>query len=172
MIFLSNFAKSGKDSRAISIAAITPKWYNGATRKDLAPSLSLLKKYKTGSITPMQYMCAYANIIYSFDLDKLVKELDNHVLLCYCKKSELCHRLILGSYLKIETGVEIEEIGGFDDKWHGINDKDQFIELILSDEEKDKYNLHGKFENDNIVGHWRELKKLGLTSLFTSGDIK
>jgi len=173
MIYLSNFRTAGKDSRAISIAAITPKWFKGAIRKDLAPKFSTVTKYKNGEITPLEYMCVYANIVYSHDLDKLAEELDGHILLCYCSKNDLCHRLILGSYLNIETGVEVEEIEGFGENWQdGFAKKDRFVDLFLTEEEKDKYSLRGKFEDDNIVGHWRELKKLGLTSLFTSGDIK
>ena len=167
MIYLSNFRTAGKDERAISIAAITPKWYKGAVRKDLAPKLSTLTKYKKGEITEAEYMYEYVNVIYSHDLDHLAEELDGHVLLCYCSKNELCHRLLLGLYLQKETGIGIEEIGGFGETWKGhVERKEYPIQIGLGSNEKDKYKLHNKFDDDNIVGHWQELKKIGATELF------
>ena len=170
MIYLSNFSTAGKDNRAISIAAITPKWYKGAIRKDLAPKLSTLTKYKKGEITAMEYIAEYVNVIYSHDLDKLAEELDGHVLLCYCSKNDMCHRGLLGIYLQTETGIKVEEIGGFNERFvEAFKNNDPPMRILLeSDKDKDKYNLHGKFEDDNIVGHWRELKAIGATELFTN----
>ena len=168
MIYLSNFRTAGKDSRAVSIAAITPKGYKGEVRKDLAPKLTTLSKYKKGEITAMQYVGEYCDVIYSHDLDKLAEELDGRVLLCYCSKNELCHRLLLGIYLKVETGIEVEEIGGFGGTYADVFAKNIVPMRIILDEEedKDRFGLHGKFEDDNIVGHWRELKKIGAAELF------
>jgi hypothetical protein len=86
MIYLSNFRTAGKDERAISIAAITPKWFKGPCRKDLAPKLSTLTRYKKNEITMLEYTCEYTRIIYEHDLDDLVKELDGHVLLLFKKR--------------------------------------------------------------------------------------
>ena len=167
MIYLSNYRTSGKDDRAIGIAAITPKWYKGAVRKDLAPKLSTLTKYKKGQITNMEYIAEYCDVVYGHDLDKLAEDLDGHVLLCYCGKNDMCHRLLLGLYLQVETGVKVEEIGGFGDLFKESFEKNGIpMQLLLSEDEKDKYGLHGKFEDDNIVGHWRELKAIGATHLF------
>ena len=172
MIYLSNFRTAGKDARAISIAAITPKWYKGAVRKDLAPKLSTLTKYKKGEITLMEYIMEYCNVIYSHDLEKLAEELDGHVLLCYCSKNDLCHRMLLGAYLRIETGINVDEIGGIGENWKdGFERNEHPMRLLLTDEEKDRYGLHNKFEDDNIVGRWLELKKAGLTSLFINEGI-
>jgi len=167
MIYLSNFGTAGKDSRAISIAAISPKWYKGAVRKDLAPKLSTLTKLKKGQITDIEYTAKYCDIIYSHDLDKLVKELDDHVLLCYCSKDVLCHRTLLGLYLQVETGIEVQEIDGFGEKFSAaFTENDVPMRIVLDDEDKNKYGLQDKFENDNIVGHWRELKALGALEIY------
>ena len=164
---MSNFRTAGKDSRAVSIAAVTPKWYKGAVRKDLAPKLSTMTKFKKGEITNVQYIAEYCDIIYSHDIDQLAEELDGKVLLCYCSKKDLCHRLLLGLYLQIETGIEVQEIGGFGDQYAAaFYENDPPMQIILTEEDKDKYNLHGKFEDDKIVGHWRELKPIGATGLF------
>jgi len=171
MIYLSNFRTAGKDSRAISIAAITPKWFKGAIRKDLAPKFSTVTKFKKGEITNAQYIAEYCDVIYSHDLDKLAEELDGHVLLCYCSKNDMCHRLLLGLYLQVETGVKIEEIGGFGDRFAESFEKNGVpMQILLDDKDKDRYKLHGKFEDDNIVGHWRELKSIGATNIFKNLD--
>ena len=167
MIYLSNFRTSGKDSRAVSIAAMTPKWFKGEVRKDLAPKLSTLAKYKKGEMTMEEYIQEYVNVIYSHDLDKLAEELDERVLLCYCSKKEVCHRLWLAVYLRKETGVEVEEIGGFDKEFaEAVKEPWPPMSILLTEEDKNKYGLHGKFEDDNIVGHWRELKAAGAAELF------
>jgi len=170
MIYLSNFRTAGNDPRAISIAALTPKGFKGERRKDLAPKFSTVKNFKDGKITNAQYIAEYCDIIYSHDLDKLVKELDGHILLCYCEKNEICHRFLLGLYLKVETGIEVEEIGGFDEKFKESFEKNGIpMRLLLSEEEKNKYGLHNKYEDDNIIGHWRELNAIGANELFING---
>jgi hypothetical protein len=167
LIYLSNFRTAGNDDRAISIAAITPRWYKGEVRKDLAPKLSTLTSFKKGKITNVQYIYEYCKVIYSHNLDDLVKELDNHVLLCYCGKNDICHRLLLGLYLKIETGVEVEEIGGFGEAFIEAFEKNGApMRILLEEKDKDQYKLHKKYEDDNIVGHWRELKAIGAEKLF------
>ena len=166
MIYLSNFRQSGKDDRAISIAAITPKWYKGAVRKDLAPRQTTLTNFHNGNITMAEYSYEYVDMIYTHDLDKLAEELDGHVLLCYCSKDEFCHRLLLGLYLHKETGIEVQEIGGF-----GTIISKPFNEVTLpvdyttSREELDANGLTD-WNIESLVGHWQELKKLGKTHLF------
>lgn len=167
MIYLSNFSTAAKDTRSISIAALPPKWYKGVCHKDLAPAVSTLRDTKSGKKSYLEYTLEYLEIIYSLDLELLSKELDGHILLCFCSKKDFCHRFILGSILKTETGIGIEELNGFDERW-----KDDFennvkpIRLILTKEEKSLYGLDGKFENDDIISHWSELKEIGVTKLF------
>jgi hypothetical protein len=164
MIYLSNFRTAGKDERAISIAAITPKWYKGAVRKDLAPKLSTLTKFKKGEITMMEYAFEYTKIIYSHDLDKLAEELDGHVLLCYCSKNDMCHRLLLGLYLNRETGIEVEEIGGFGNIITApITEVDHPVTFIL---QKDDPDIDFVKKGDDLVGHWRKLKEIGKQGIF------
>ena len=170
MIYLSNFKTCKNDPRAISIAAWTPGW-KGAVRKDLAPKLSTVSKFKKGEITDMEYIAEYTNVVYSHDLDELVKELDGHVLLCHCQKNLLCHRLLLAQYLNLETGIEFEEIGGFAEVWQEpVKKKEYPMRILLDEEELDKYGLRGRFKDDNIIGHWRELKEIGATGLFLDSN--
>ena len=48
MIYLSNFSTAGKNEKAISIAALPPKWFTGESRKDLAPAVSTLRDTRSG----------------------------------------------------------------------------------------------------------------------------
>ena len=163
MIYLSNFKTCKNDPRAISIAATAPGW-KGITRKDLAPKLSTLAAYKKGEITMMEYAFEYTKIIYSHDLDTLAKELDGHVLLCHCSKNEICHRLLLGLYLHKETGIEVEEIGGFGSILTApIHEVDHPVTFILK---KDHPEIGFLKKGDDLVGHWRELKKIGRHGIF------
>jgi hypothetical protein len=40
------------------------------------------------------------------------------------------------------------------------------MRILLEDDDYKDIGLHKKFEDDNIVGHWRELKQLGFTEAF------
>jgi len=167
MIQISNFRKSGKSPNAISIAAITPKWYTGAVRKDLAPKLSILTKYKKGEITMAEYLYEYVHQIYTFDLDKLAKELDGHVLLCYCSRNELCHRLVLAHYLLVETGMEFEEIGGFGEIIgnRDIKKINPPVEVMVKAKGLKDIGISDK-EPTNIVGKWKILKEKNRLDLY------
>jgi len=168
LIYLSNFSTAGKNEKAISIAALPPKWFTGESRKDLAPTVSILRETRNGKKSQFEYILEYLEIVYSLDLDILSKELDNHILLCFCPKNIFCHRFVLGSILQTETDVEVEEFDGFSDRWKDdFGSKIKPLHLILTEEEKNQYDLYSKFENDDIVGHWAELSKIGATHLFT-----
>jgi hypothetical protein len=164
MIYLSDFRTAGKDARAVSIAAITPKGFKGEVRKDLAPPFSLVKKYKKGEITTLEYAFGYTRIIYDHDLDTLAKELDGRVLLCYCSKNDFCHRLLLGLYLHKETGVEVEEIGGFGTILTApLDEVDPPVSFTLLEDDPE---INFLKKDDDMVGHWRELKALNKQRLF------
>jgi len=160
MIYLSNFKVAKDDPRAISIAASNFRsGFNGPSRKDLAPKLSMVTGYKKGEMTDVEYISEYMSIVYSHDLDALAKELDGKVLLCHCSKDEFCHRLLLGAFLNIETGIEVEELGGFSEFYaKDFAAKVHPMDIVIHNTAHD---LYGKFKNDTIVGHWRELKQMG-----------
>jgi len=164
MIYLSNFNTAKNDPRAISIAALARGW-QGPSRKDLAPKLSTLTAYKKGEITMMEYAFEYTKIIYGHDLDTLAEELGGHVLLCCCSKNEFCHRLLLGLYLHKETKVEVEEIGGFGSILTApISEVDHPVTFTL---EQDDPEIGFLKKGDDLVGHWRDLKKIGRHAIFT-----
>ncbi|MDR0374726.1 MAG: hypothetical protein LBH85_03275 [Treponema sp.] len=166
MIYLSNFAMAGKDSRAVSIAAITPRGFKGAVRKDLAPPFSLVKAYKDEKITEAEYILEYGKRIYALDLERIAEELDEKILLCYCDKNAMCHRTLLGLFLHTELGVEVEEIGGFGELFTvPFNEVENPMTLFLTPEQIEKHGLQD-LETNDIIGKWKELKKRNLLNLF------
>jgi hypothetical protein len=177
MIYLSNFATAGKDDRAVSIAAITPKGFAGIIRKDLAPKWSLVKSLKDGKITPLEYMADYTAQLYRLDLEQVAADLEGKVLLCYCKKTQFCHRHLLGMLLHKEFGVEVEEIGGFAEGDARIFAESGYpIEYRLDDEDMQDdvvaeimrhKTAAGKHQQErDIIGHYKEQKAAGRLNLF------
>jgi hypothetical protein len=167
MIYLSNFKTAGFDNRAVSIAAITPRGFKGAVRKDLSPKWSLVKAYKAGTITINEYILTYGKQIYALDLERIAEQLDEKILLCYCDKNDFCHRTLLGLFLHTELGVAIEEIGGFGDLFNmPFNEVMNPLDFSLLPENVEKYGLQDLGTN-NIIGKWRELKKRGLLNLYS-----
>jgi hypothetical protein len=126
----------------------------------------MLTKFHKGQITDAEFWFEYVEKIYTFDLDQLVEELDNHILLCHCSKDELCHRLMLAFYLHAETGIECEEIGGFGSILTlPFNEVELPVRFNITPETRKEVGLD--LPIDDLVGHWRELKKLNMTFLYS-----
>ena len=107
MIYTGYFAQLKKYQEAgltpVSIARITPSWYQGYVIPELAPSKSLLYRYKAGEVTQDAYIKEYTQQLDHMRWGGLMKKLktygDDVVLLCYEKSSDFCHRHILAEYL-------------------------------------------------------------------------
>ena len=169
MVYLSNFQTAGRAENAVAISAMVPKWYTGARRKDLAPKLSTLSKFHKQQITAAEFWMEYVDkIIYRHDLDQLATELDDKTLLCYCPKNELCHRLVLGLYLHIETGIEVQEIGGFGDilTVDSLDDVDPIVRYPIGhvSDNQDLVDVG----IDDLVGNWRKLKEMNRLDAYAS----
>lgn len=99
----------------ISIARVTPKWFNGAICKDLAPSYDLLSRYKCATVSEEDYKFEYykmLDLITDEVFDKLLLKFDsvNAVLLCYEKSEVFCHRHLLAKYVKNRFNIIITEV--------------------------------------------------------------
>jgi len=120
----------------------------------LAPKLSSVAKYKDCRYA--EFVSEYTEIVYSHNLDALAKELDGRILLC---------NLLLGLYLHKETKVEVEEIGGFGSILTApISEVDHPVTFTL---EQDDPEIGFLKKGDDLVGHWRELKKIDRHDIFT-----
>ena len=115
MIYTSYFAKyryqNINSGEGVSIAISAPAGFKGRTYKQLAPSYSLLKRYKDGLINPKEYTQIYQQEILSkLDPRLVYQQLDNCVLLCWEKSGEFCHRHIVAKWFFDFIGVKVEEL--------------------------------------------------------------
>lgn len=101
----------------VSIAYLTPVWYEGETCFELAPSRKLLKGYKAGEVTQEEYAKQYKDFLKTVNWGEVIEKLftisDRHdgrdlVLCCYEKPSDFCHRHLLAEYLT-KSGYPVEE---------------------------------------------------------------
>ena len=95
----------------ISIARWVPKWYNGISLKNVAPTPSMLKE----DITRDEYIARYKAMIKNVNAREFIENLSYFTkgqpcaLLCYEKPNEFCHRHLLAEYLNKELGLNIQE---------------------------------------------------------------
>lgn len=103
----------------ISIARFTPKFYNGDSFIDLAPSAILLNKLKNGYISEEEFTDSYINQLKYLDFNLIIEEFNNLairnnakgiVLLCFEKVGNFCHRNVLASYLNENFNLNVSEI--------------------------------------------------------------
>lgn len=112
MIYTSYYAKANKldkNLKLISIARYSPRWMKIDEYKALAPTKEILFQYKEyGDIR--KYIRAYKkDVLSKLSVDKVARDLDGCVLMCYEKSSDFCHRHIVSKWLQIH-GYECKEI--------------------------------------------------------------
>lgn len=95
----------------ISIARWLPKWYNGISLKNVAPTPSMLKD----DITRDEYIKRYNELLQKIDANEFLETLKFFskgqpcALICYEKPNEFCHRHLLAKYLNDKLNLNIEE---------------------------------------------------------------
>jgi uncharacterized protein (DUF488 family) len=106
-IFTSNFAKSGRDPKAVSIARLSPTWFSGRRYSALAPSWDIIK----GKLTAVEFeRLYYQKILLMLQPQEVVLQLgEGAILLCWEKAEDFCHRQIVAKWLR-ENGAEVEEL--------------------------------------------------------------
>lgn len=102
----------------VSIARYNPKGMNIFTWSAVAPSEEILRDYKSGKITEIEYDFRYRlqlqnrNILedlYFID-SKVPKECEGVVLCCYEKSGAFCHRHILAGYIDEKFSINVKEV--------------------------------------------------------------
>ena len=99
----------------LSIASISPDFFEGSTMSAFAPPMKLIGAYKRGEINEFEYNDRYKKEV----LDKLnKKEIHDYLikidkdedvyLLCY-EKEGFCHRHIVADWLENEVGLVVNE---------------------------------------------------------------
>lgn len=107
MIYTSNFSNiKNLSGTLVSIARGTPLWYHGLVYRPLLPPWELITNHKSGIIT--EGFEEYTKILNSLDKDKVIKDLDEKILLCWCGKGKFCHRHIVAKWLS--DYIEVKEV--------------------------------------------------------------
>lgn len=98
----------------IAVSRSVPPGYSGLRFIDLAPSWTILEKYKSDgnqTIYKSDYFKQLSNLNQLDVLDQLGHKSNGKdiVLLCYEKKGSFCHRNFILEWLK-QSGIEAEEL--------------------------------------------------------------
>ncbi|MCW4014048.1 MAG: hypothetical protein NWF07_13830 [Candidatus Bathyarchaeota archaeon] len=99
IIYTSRITHTGPDS-----IDITVKSAKGIAKK-FAPTWDMVKKYKEGKLSKLQYTRKYARMINRLkaeDFEELIGDKKRIILTCYCKAGEFCHRTLLAKFLEQE----------------------------------------------------------------------
>lgn len=117
-IYTSYFAVENKIPQGItrvSIARWKPKGVIALEYKVLAPSETLLKKYKSGSMDIEKYAKEYyRDVLNKLTIEEVMQYFDlvsngnDIVLLCFEKSDSFCHRTLVAEWL-ISKGIDVEE---------------------------------------------------------------
>jgi hypothetical protein len=106
----SYFAKYKKPD-GVSIAWHSPFWYKGPVYPALAPTESILMEYKTSKqdeAARQRYIKRYRDEVLSrLDPEKVARDLDGKVMLCYEKPNDFCHRHLVVAWLEVKLGLKI-----------------------------------------------------------------
>jgi len=116
VIKTSNFARAGKDAGAIAISVTAPAWFAGPTYPGLVPPPRLVREYRAGVVTAVEYATHYdLERLRLLDPGRVVDDLLElaapHVptLLCWCGRDAFCHRNIVAAWLR-QAGVRCAEL--------------------------------------------------------------
>lgn len=118
-IYTSYFGNSKKLQQAgikvIGISLYPPRWFNGISLKQVAPTKSIL--FANGQ-TQEDYTRRYrAEVLSQQDMQQFLKTVEQAsggqdvALCCYEKPEDFCHRHILADWIKEKLGIEISEYG-------------------------------------------------------------
>ncbi len=110
----SNFASVKKVESAgltpVGIAVGSPRWFNGETMLDLAPSRSML------NMSRQDYDGEFREILKKMNPHWVLQEIEarwgqNAVLLCWEAHNVWCHRRLIAEWIENACGIVIPEMG-------------------------------------------------------------
>ncbi len=109
--YFGNMKKLDKD-KCVAICRWVPRWYNGKQYIDVAPTVSILRKWKDGPQdreAMNEYIREYQKqVLETLDPQKIRQDLDGKILLCYEKTGDFCHRHLLSDWLN-QHGIPCHE---------------------------------------------------------------
>jgi len=88
--------------KCVSIALSCPDTFSNNTFPELYPEWILINQYKNGKITENEYKERYLRLLKQRKLnpEKIAKDLDGKILLCWERKGNFCHRHLVSDWLK------------------------------------------------------------------------
>lgn len=110
--YFANLKNIPSNIEPIAISRFTMDFYEGRHEPNLAPSSSLLKRYKDGEVNSVMFRKEYLSELCNREgVNELIQSFTEkeYVLLCYEGRGKFCHRHILGEVLQ-EMGFDVEEI--------------------------------------------------------------
>lgn len=123
-IYTSYFANGKKLSSAnvmmVGIVLFLPKWFHGASLKQLAPSYSI---FNDKPFSEERYTQRFRHEVLSrIDPYWVIEALErlgggrDVAICCYEKPGDFCHRHLVAQWLTENTGIEVTEFGEDDKK--------------------------------------------------------
>lgn len=99
----------------VSIAGITPEFFEGEKWVDFAPRREFFSRWKKGELTNQEYMreyLKYLNTIPKEDIEELmsITREGKFVMCCYEKTGDFCHRHYLAAFLRKAYNFKVEEL--------------------------------------------------------------
>lgn len=124
-IWTSNYAKANRLSASnyafVRLSSSRPEWFNQPLLPipQLYPSWEIIDAFKNGRITWAQYVEAYNEQLYGISISEvsnvilnymLSHNLNNAILLCWCKETDPCHRKLVAKWLSDYMDIQIREM--------------------------------------------------------------
>lgn len=110
-LYTSNYARHGRDPKAVCISIKPIWWFKGKCYYPLAPTWDIVNGVKSGEIDEKEYTKQYLKILEKLDPQKVVDDLgDGAIMLCYESPKDFCHRHIVSYWLNKELGMDVQEM--------------------------------------------------------------
>ena len=107
--YFGNWKNFPENLIPIAISRFSPRGVTFKTCSELAPSTELLKGYKNNTISKEEYVVQYNEQLAKLDVHKYGKALHGHILICYEKVGDFCHRHLVATWLK-KAGYSVYEL--------------------------------------------------------------
>lgn len=105
----SNYRKQGRNRNAVRISVGRPADFEGSSYEPLIPPEWLVNGYKTGTVKRGEYLRVYREQLGRLSPRRIVDDLHDKVVLCYCPEGSFCHRFVFADWLR-ENGYSVVEI--------------------------------------------------------------
>lgn len=151
MIYTSSYNECKTKYKTYSISHDKGKDanYKGKCYPALAPKLTFWRKWKEnrGKISEEENNRYYVEeywkeVLSELNPEKVYRELDESILLCYESNEKFCHRHIVAAWFEILLGVKVPEIKLNNDKLEEV-EKPKYIKQYLEDAMRLNRNMKG-----------------------------